>query len=111
MNTSKPTDTDAADAEEEKKEKKIKLNNDIRDIRTIRQLGRVNLDYDSPRLRQAMDDLGVSMDAVTKQEKSNFEKKGVDPDVIELRYKHFQARLIDTINRVIEQRREIIVEE
>jgi len=35
---------------EEKKEKKIKLNNDIKDIRSIRQLDRVNLNYDSPRL-------------------------------------------------------------
>jgi len=49
-----------------------------------------------------MDDLGVSMDEVIKQDKSNFEKKGVDPDVIELRYKHYQARLIDTVNRVVE---------
>jgi hypothetical protein len=36
-----------------------------------------------------------------------FEKKGVDPDVIDLRYKHYQARLIDTLNRIIEQRRAI----
>jgi hypothetical protein len=36
-----------------------------------------------------------------------FEKKGVDPDVIDLRYKHYQARLIDTLNRIVEQRRAI----
>jgi hypothetical protein len=47
------------------------------------------LDLDSPRLLQAMDDLGVSIDEVMKQDKSNFEKKGVDLDVIELRYKHY----------------------
>ena len=29
-------------------------------------------------------------------------KKSVDKDVIDLRYKHYQARLIDTINRIIE---------
>ena len=66
MNTKKATDIDPTNPEEEKKEKKIKLNNDIRDIRTMRQLGRVNLDYESPRLLQAMDDLGVSMEEVTK---------------------------------------------
>ena len=52
---------------EEKKEKKIKLNNDIKDIRSMRQLDRVNLNYDSPRLLQAMDDLGVTMDEMVKQ--------------------------------------------
>ena len=41
------------------------------------------------------------------RDKSEFEKKGLDPDVVEIRFKHTQARLIDTINRVIEQRREI----
>ena len=52
---------------EEKKEKKIKLNNDIKDIRSMRQLDRVNLNYESPRLLQAMDDLGVTMDEMVKQ--------------------------------------------
>lgn len=52
---------------EEKKEKKIKLNNDIKDIRSIRQLDKVNLNYESPRFLQAMDDLGVTMDEVMKQ--------------------------------------------
>lgn len=52
---------------DEKKEKKIKLNNDIKDIRSIRQLDKVNLNYDSPRLLQAMDDLGVTMDEILKQ--------------------------------------------
>ena len=50
-----------ADVIGEKEEPKIKLNNDIRDIRSLRQLDRVNLDFDSPRLKAAMDDLGVSI--------------------------------------------------
>jgi len=36
-----------------------------------------------------MDDLGVSMDEMLKSDKSIFEKKGVDADVIDLRYKHY----------------------
>ena len=40
---------------------KIKYNNDIRDIRSLRQLERVNLDFESPRMKQAMDNLGVSI--------------------------------------------------
>ncbi len=31
----------------------------------------------------------------------------MDGDVIDLRYRHYQARLIDTLNRIIEQRRKI----
>jgi hypothetical protein len=34
----------------------------------------------------------------------------VDEDVIQLRFKHYQARLIDTINFVLEERRSIIDE-
>jgi len=45
-----------ADSQERKK------NNDIRDIRSIKQLEKVYLDFDSPRLKQAMDDLGVNFD-------------------------------------------------
>lgn len=36
---------------EEEEENKIKLNNDIRDIRNVKQLEKVNLDFDSPRLK------------------------------------------------------------
>ena len=41
-------------------EPKIKYNNNIRDIRSLKQLEKVNLDFDSPRLKKAMDDFGVS---------------------------------------------------
>ena len=36
--------------------------NDIRDIRSIRQLSKVHLDLDSPRMRAALDTLGVGED-------------------------------------------------
>ena len=52
---------------EEEEENRIKLNNDIRDIRSIKQLEKVNLDFDSPRLKQAMDDLGVKMEECMKK--------------------------------------------
>ena len=52
---------------EEEEENKVKLNNDIKDIRTIKQLEKVNLDFDSPRLMQAMDDLGVKEDECVKK--------------------------------------------
>ena len=43
-------------------EEEIVKNNDIRDIRNAKQLEKVNLDFDSPRLRQAMDEMGVSVE-------------------------------------------------
>ena len=45
-----------------------------------------------------------------KRERADFEKRGLDEDVINLRFKHYQARLIDTINRVLEERRRIKAE-
>lgn len=53
--------------DDDKKDKGPKLNNDIRDIRSLRQLEKVNLDFDSPRLKKAMDDLGVSMSECEKK--------------------------------------------
>ena len=39
--------------------------------------------------------------------KDEFFEKGIDQDLVELRFKHFQQRLIDTINRLLEERRQI----
>ena len=41
--------------------------NDIREIRSIRQLARVNLDHDSPRIKEAMDKLGISPEELEKK--------------------------------------------
>ena len=49
-------------------ENKIKLNNDIRDIRSIRQIDKVHLDFDSPRLKKAMEDLGVKQEEMEKKQ-------------------------------------------
>ena len=46
---------------------KIKYNNDIRDIRSLRQLEKVNLDCDSPRLKQAMENIGISPEEIQKK--------------------------------------------
>ena len=53
---------------EEKEEPKAPIKkNDIREIRTLRQLARVNLDLDSPRMKQAMDVAGVSPEDLDKK--------------------------------------------
>jgi len=36
------------------------IKNDIREIRTIKQLYKVDLDFESPRMKKAMFNLGVS---------------------------------------------------
>ena len=41
------------------------------------------------------------------RERQAFEKKGLDEDIINLRFKHYQNRLIDILNRVLEERRKI----
>ena len=53
--------------EEEEEAKRSKLNNDIKDIRSVKMLDKVFLDFDSPRLRQAMDDLGVKQEECMKK--------------------------------------------
>ena len=41
--------------------------NDIREIRTLRQLARVNLDLDSPRMKEAMGICGVNPEDLDKK--------------------------------------------
>ena len=44
----------------------------------------------------------------TNREKSDFEKGAVDDDVATLRFKHYQARLIDLINELLVTRKQIV---
>ena len=36
--------------------------------------------------------------------REDFEERGQGADVVDLRFKHFQGRLIDTLNRVLDER-------
>ncbi len=45
----------------------VNKSNDIRDIKTVKQLEKVELNFDSPRLKQAMSNLGVSKEDVSKK--------------------------------------------
>ena len=56
----------AAKKEDDKPKEPVKKN-DIREIRTLRQLARVNLDLDSPRMKQAMAVSGVSEEDLEKK--------------------------------------------
>lgn len=44
---------------------------------------------------------------ILPRDRTAFEKKGLDEDIINLRFKHYQNRLIDILNRVLEERRKI----
>lgn len=44
---------------------------------------------------------------VCARERSEFDKKGLDEDIVNLRFKHHQNRLIDILNRILEERRKI----
>eukprot|EP00347_Sterkiella_histriomuscorum_P014355 403361188 len=88
----------------------IRIRNDIKEIRNLKQLAKIEFDFDSPRMRSAMINLGVSKDECKKKERQDFVKRGLDEDVIDLRFKHYQYSLIDTLNRMLEERRRIKME-
>jgi hypothetical protein len=54
------------DAKTKQDEVNVKRN-DIKEIRSLRQLQNVNLDLDSPRMRKAIDNLGVSETELMKK--------------------------------------------
>ena len=39
--------------------------------------------------------------------KSKFKEKGVSDDIIEMRFVHFQNKLMETLNKVLDERRKI----
>ena len=64
-----------------------KLSNDIRDLSSFKQLTRVRLDLDSPRLQKACFNLGIKPEELETKPREEFEKKDVPKDVVDLRYK------------------------
>ena len=40
---------------------------------------------------------------MSTRERIDFEKKGITEDVVNMRFKHYQGRLIDLINTVVAQ--------
>ena len=70
-----------------KKEDKIKMSNDVKDLRSLKQLYRLSLDYESPRLQKACQNLGITVEELKMKDKEQFEDKHVSRDVVDLRYK------------------------
>ena len=70
-----------------KEEEEPKPSNDIKDLRSFKQLSRLELNYDSPRLQKACFNLGVTVEELKIKDKESFEDKRVSKDVVDLRYK------------------------
>ena len=95
--------------------------NDIRDLTSIKQLEdpsqgggtskslkTVKLDLESPRLLKACEQLGIPVESIRRPNFKDFEDKSVSQDIVDLRFKHAQEKLVERINKVLRQRRQII---
>ena len=64
--------------------------------------------YQERNARKSKQTITVPGSKVSHRTMEDFESKRVrDPDIVELRFKHFQQRLIDTLNRVIVERKRL----
>ena len=88
-------------------------NNDIRALTRPKQIRLVKLDLDSPRMIQAMKNIGLTRDDLdTKKRPEDFmysskvagqpmSPNEYDENVVDLRFRHYQQRLMDRINKVV----------
>mmetsp|Transcript_20464 Transcript_20464/g.20195 ORF Transcript_20464/g.20195 Transcript_20464/m.20195 type:complete len:114 (+) Transcript_20464:15-356(+) len=79
--------------------------NDIKILKTTKQLDTIQLDLESPRMKEAMSNLGFTKENLKMGASKKPEKE--DDDVSKLRYEHFQNRLLTTINKIIAERNRI----
>lgn len=87
-----------------------KSQNDIKDLTSIKQLDNLQLDLTSPRLKRAAELQGIPLEILKKPLKKDFRDKTVSKDIVELRYKHAQEKLLERINKILRERRRIIRE-
>ena len=97
----------------------LKTNN-IKPLTRPNKVRNVNLDLDSPRMVKAMGTLGLVKADLNNSKRLDdfafdFTKNGdrlpVEGKVIELRFKHYQQKMMERINRVLDVRRRIIEKE
>lgn len=82
--------------------------NDVRPLKHVKQLEKLDLDLDSPRLKLAIKNLGVSPAELKLRTKEFFlQKPQDDEDVVKIRYKHHQNGLLALVNRLLDEREEI----
>jgi hypothetical protein len=91
---------------------KRKNHNNIKAIGNPKTLKYLNLDLNSPMMRDAMNQLGLEDNDLdySKCVEDFKPKKGEAPcldKIVTMRYNHYRDRCIETINRVLDKRRTI----
>lgn len=100
------------DKEKEDGAKKQKNHNNIKSIGNPKTLKYLNLDLNSPMMRDSMNQLGLEDDDLDYRKTiDDFKPKKGEPaqldKIVTMRYNHYRDRCIETINRVLEKRRVI----
>ena len=54
-----------------------------------------------------MINLGIPVPELNKKTRIDFKKPGLDPDVVDMRFKHYQQRTIRTVNMILNERKKI----
>ncbi|CDW87200.1 UNKNOWN [Stylonychia lemnae] len=76
-------------------------------IKNFKQFEKLEMDLDSPTLRQAMINLGIPKEDLQKKTRENFAESGADDKVVDLRYKHYQNKMIQIINQLYQERKKV----
>lgn len=101
------------EAPKKEEKKKPKSKNNIPLLSSPQQAEAVDLDLESPRFKQAMENLQFTAEDFKKKyhrknNQSDFRTHPNDTkDVLEIRKKHYYSRMMDTINQVLVERRKI----
>ena len=87
-----------------KSEVKPKTNNDIKDLANFEQLTKIKLDLDSPRMKMAMQNLGINKEDLEVIDIEQFEEKRLAKDGVDLRYrKKVDSTTIEYLYKVKEK--------
>jgi hypothetical protein len=93
------------------------MSNDIKPLTLAKQIRMVNLDMESPRLKKALGRLGLVRDDLNNMKRmddfafdvdKNGDRLPADNKIVELRFKHYQRKMMERINRVLSERKAVI---
>ncbi len=93
------------------------LSNDIKPLTYAKRIRMVNLDLESPRMKKALERLGLVREDLNNMKRMDdfafdFDKNGdrlpVENKIVDLRFRHYQRKMMERINRVVAERRAVI---
>jgi len=83
-----------------------KVNNNIATLKSVKHLRLVRFDLDSPRMTEAMRNLGlIKEDLNCKKTRDDFPSE--DTRITELHFNYYQNRLLETINSLLIERKKV----